>query len=145
MDLATRRAELTAQIAKTAAGAGGRIVADEELVDINNFLGRVARPSFAGHFDPRYLDLPREVIVIALREHQRFFAVEKPDGTLLPAFVAVRNGDDKGLDLVRRGNEQVLVARLEDARFYWETDLKTPPPRWSTGSTASCGWRASVR
>jgi glycyl-tRNA synthetase beta chain len=53
--------------------------------------------------------------------------VERSDGTLLPCFITVRNGDGKGLDTVRRGNEDVLVARLEDARFYWDTDLKHPP------------------
>ena len=121
------RRQITAeQVAKLAAQAGGRIVADEELVDINNFM--VEWPTaFAGKFDPRFLDLPREVIVTALREHQRFFAVESAQSKLLPVFIAVRNGDDRGLDRVRRGNEDVLAARLEDARFYWETDLKHPP------------------
>src|SRR5207247_972040 len=63
----------------------------------------------------------------ALREHQRFFAVEDAQGGLLPAFVAVRDGDERGLELVRKGNEDVLAARLADARFYWETDLEHPP------------------
>ena len=101
-------------------------MADDELVEINSFL--VEWPTaFAGAFDERFLALPREVIVTALREHQRFFAVESPGGELKPAFVAVRNGDDRGLDAVRRGNQDVLAARLEDARFYWETDLKHSP------------------
>jgi glycyl-tRNA synthetase beta chain len=114
------------QVGKLAAGANGRIVADDELVEINSFL--VEWPTaFAGVFDERFLALPREVIVTALREHQRFFAVESPGGELKPAFVAVRNGDDRGLDAVRRGNQDVLAARLEDARFYWETDLKRSP------------------
>ncbi len=125
-DQRTRRLAVAEQIAKIAAGAGGQVVDDEELVDINNFLGEWPT-AFAGHFEAKYLDLPREVIVMALREHQRFHAVEKSDGTLLPAFVAVRNGDDRGLATVRKGNEGVLVARLEDAKFYWETDLKQPP------------------
>jgi hypothetical protein len=72
-------------------------------------------------------DLPREVIVTALREHQRFFAVEDAGGRLLPAFLLVRNGDTRGLDVVRKGGEDVLAARLADARFYWETDLRHPP------------------
>lgn len=125
-DHRTRRLAVAEQIAKVAAELGGRVVADEELVDINNFL--VEWPTaFAGHFDAKYLDLPREVIVMALREHQRFHAVERADGALLGAFIAVRNGDDRGLATVRKGNEGVLVARLEDAKFYWETDLKQPP------------------
>jgi len=125
-DHVARRALLTAQVRRVAESLGGRVVADDELIEINGFLTEWPT-ALPGSFDPRYLDLPREVIVTALREHQRFFAVETPDGTLLPAFVAVRNGDERGLDLVRKGNQEVLVARLEDARFYWETDLRHAP------------------
>ena len=125
-DPRARRAAVEEQVAGVAAKRGGRVVADEELVDINNFL--VEWPTaMDGAFDAHYLDLPREVIVTALREHQRFHAIEKADGTLLPGFITVRNGDDHGLDLVRKGNEDVLVARLEDAKFYWETDLRHAP------------------
>ena len=120
------RARIAKQVAGVAAEHGGRPVADEELLEICGYL--VEWPtSFAGSFDERYLDLPREVVVTALREHQRFFAVEDADGRLLPFFVAVRNGDERGLAQVRKGNEGVLIARLEDAKFYWETDLKHPP------------------
>lgn len=126
VDHRARRLAVIEQIERVAAQFGGRVVADDELVDINTFL--VEWPTaFAGHFAAHYLDLPREVIVTALREHQRFHAVEKADGTLLPGFVAVRNGDERGLEIVRKGNEDVLVARLEDAKFYWETDLKQKP------------------
>ena len=125
-DHRARRAAVLEQITKVAAEMGGRVVQDDELVDINTFL--VEWPTaFAGAFAAQYLDLPREVIVTALREHQRFHAAEKPDGTLLPGFVAVRNGDSRGLEIVRRGNEGVLVARLEDAKFYWDTDRKHTP------------------
>ncbi len=125
-DPAARAADIEAQLAREAQAAGGRVVADAELVEINNFM--VERPTVVrGAFDARYLDLPREVIVTALREHQKFFAVEDASGALQPAFLAVRNGDDRGLDLVRKGNQDVLVARLEDAKFYWDTDLKTAP------------------
>jgi glycyl-tRNA synthetase beta chain len=114
------------QVAAAAQERGGRVVADDELTDIVNFL--VEWPTvITGSFHERYLDLPREVIVTALREHQRFFAVERADGTLLPCFLTVRNGDATGLDTVRKGNEDVLVARLDDARFYWDTDLKHKP------------------
>jgi glycyl-tRNA synthetase beta chain len=128
-DPARRRALIEEEAAAQAARAGGRVVKDDELVDINTFM--VEWPTvFAGRFDPHYLDLPREVIVTALREHQRFFAVERDNGDLLPAFLAVRNGDDRGIEQVIRGNEDVLIARLEDARFYWKTDLeKTPEQR----------------
>ena len=126
VDRGQRAAALRAQVDRLAGEAGGRVVDDPELLEINSDL--VEWPTaFMGRFDARYLDLPREVIVTALREHQRFFAVEGPDGRLLPAFIAARNGDDRGLDIVRRGNQDVLVARLEDARFYWDTDLKHAP------------------
>ncbi len=125
-DSLTRMARLSEQIESAARETGGRIVKDPELIEIVNFM--VEWPTaFSGRFDRRHLDLPREVIVTALREHQRFFAVEDAAGSLLPAFVAVRDGDERGLDRVRKGNEAVLGARLEDARFYWETDLRHPP------------------
>ena len=124
-DHRARRLVTAEQVEKLAATVGGRVVADQDLVEINTFL--VEWPTaFAGRYQERFLDLPREVIVTALREHQRFFAVEN-EGRLKPAFVALRNGDDRGLDAVRRGNEDVLAARLADARFYWETDLKHAP------------------
>ena len=121
-----REEEIRRQLEREAGRAGGRAVSDPELIETNNFL--VETPTgFVGGFDAHYLDLPREVIVMALREHQRFFAVEDSAGRLLPNFVAFRNGDDRNLAGIRRGNEGVLVARLEDAKFYWETDLKHPP------------------
>lgn len=125
-DPRARRRAVEEQVANVAAKRGGRVVADDELTDINNFL--VEWPTaMDGAFDARYLDLPREVIVTALREHQRFFAVEDAGGALLPGFITVRNGGEQGLGIVRKGNEDVLVARLEDAKFYWETDLRQPP------------------
>jgi len=126
VDPAERRRAIVSQIAAAAAERGGRVVPDDELVDIVSFL--VEWPTaVTGGFHERYLELPREVIVTALREHQRFFAVESAEGKLLPCFVTVRNGDAAGLATVRKGNEDVLVARLEDARFYWDTDLKHKP------------------
>ncbi len=125
-DHRARGARLAEQLADAAAAIGGRVVDDSELAEINNFMVEWSTV-VAGRFDPRSLDLPREVIVTALREHQRFFAVEDAAGQLLPAFLIVRNGDTRGLDQVRKGGEDVLSARLEDARFYWETDLRHPP------------------
>jgi len=121
-----RQQVIVEQAESLARKAGGRLVDDPELIDINNDL--VERPqALIGSFDPRFLDLPREVIVTALREHQRYFAVENAAGELLPAFVGVRNGDDRNLAGVAAGNTAVLRARLEDARFYWDTDLKKSP------------------
>jgi glycyl-tRNA synthetase beta chain len=80
----------------------------------------------AGSFDPEFLSLPREVLTTVMRHHQRYFSVERPDGSLAPEFVAVTNtnGDPEGL--IRRGNESVLKARFNDARFFWDTDMKRP-------------------
>jgi glycyl-tRNA synthetase beta chain len=137
-DHRARAEELSAQLEAEARRAGGRVVPDPELVEINNFM--VERPTaFAGRFDPRHLELPREVVVTALREHQRFFAVEDSSGALLPVFVAVRNGDRRGMERVRRGAEDVLAARLEDARFYWQTDLQLPPAE-RVGALAGVVW-----
>ena len=129
VDPRLRQEVLAEQVDRLARQAGGRVVAGpeyRELLEINNYL--VERPeALLGRFDEAYLDLPREVIVTALREHQRYFAVEREDGTLLPVFVGVRIGDDRGMEGVIAGNEAVLRARLADARFYWETDLKRAP------------------
>jgi len=126
-DPSERRRAVSEQITAAAGEKSGRVVADDELVDIVNYL--IEWPTaVAGGFDERYLELPREVIVTALREHQRFFAVEgSNDAALKPCFLTVRNGDAAALATVRKGNEDVLVARLEDARFYWDTDLKHKP------------------
>ena len=77
-----------------------------------------------GDFDPAYLELPAEVLTMVMRHHQKYFAVESAPGVLAPHFVAVMNipGDPDGL--VKRGNERVLKARFNDARFFWEVDQK---------------------
>jgi glycyl-tRNA synthetase beta chain len=77
-----------------------------------------------GSFDPEFLDLPEEVLVTVMRDHQKYFAIEDADGKLLPHFLAVLNtvGDSDGL--IRHGNERVLRARFNDARFFWKTDQK---------------------
>ena len=71
------------------------------------------------------MSLPEEVIITPMREHQRYFPVRNQEGNLLNRFITVRNGNSEYLDLVRAGNEKVLKARLADARFFWEEDLKT--------------------
>jgi glycyl-tRNA synthetase beta chain len=77
-----------------------------------------------GSFDPEFLKLPEEVLVTVMRHHQKYFSVEAPDGTLAPKFVAVMNTSADPDGLVRLGNERVLRARFNDARFFWETDQK---------------------
>jgi glycyl-tRNA synthetase beta chain len=75
-----------------------------------------------GGFDPQFLTLPREVLVMVMRHHQKYFAVEAPDGQLAPKFLAVMNTSSDPEGLVRQGNERVLRARFNDARFFWNVD-----------------------
>jgi glycyl-tRNA synthetase beta chain len=80
-----------------------------------------------GRFDPDYLDVPREVIVLTMRSNQKYFACTGEDGGLAPAFVCVANIEaTDGGDAIAEGNARVLAARLSDARFFWEQDLKEP-------------------
>jgi glycyl-tRNA synthetase beta chain len=79
-----------------------------------------------GNFDPEFLELPEEVLVTVMRDHQKYFALEGPDGKLLPHFLAVLNTDGDPQGLIRHGNERVLRARFNDARFFWQTDQKHP-------------------
>jgi glycyl-tRNA synthetase beta chain len=79
-----------------------------------------------GSFDPEFLELPDEVLVTVMRDHQKYFAVEDAKGKLLPHFVAVLNTDGDPAGLIRHGNERVLRARFNDARFFWQTDQKHP-------------------
>jgi glycyl-tRNA synthetase beta chain len=79
-----------------------------------------------GNFDPEFLELPDEVLVTVMRDHQKYFAIEDAKGNLLPHFLAVLNTDGDPEGLIRHGNERVLRARFNDARFFWQTDQKHP-------------------
>lgn len=79
-----------------------------------------------GNFDKQYLSLPEEVLVTVMRDHQKYFAVEDAEHKLAPHFLAVLNTDGDPDGLIRHGNERVLRARFNDARFFWDTDQKTP-------------------
>ncbi|MDY6794108.1 MAG: glycine--tRNA ligase subunit beta [Actinomycetota bacterium] len=82
-----------------------------------------------GHFEERFLELPREVLETAMREHQRYFPTEKGGNELAAAFLLVHNGDPGQDEMIRRGNERVLRARLEDAVFFYREDLALPLER----------------
>jgi glycyl-tRNA synthetase beta chain len=79
-----------------------------------------------GNFDREFLDLPDEVLVTVMRDHQKYFAVEDGDGRLLPHFLAVLNTDGDPQGVIQHGHERVLRARFSDARFFWQTDQKHP-------------------
>jgi len=119
-----RMARIGGMLEAAAAEAGGKLVPDPELVEEVAYL--VETPSvFVGRFDKEFLDLPAPVIVTAMRDHQRYFAVEDAAGKLLPCFLCVANSAPEAVSQVLDGNQRVLRARLDDARFYWNEDLKT--------------------
>lgn len=82
---------------------------------------------FLGNIPSEYLELPAQVIITPMKDHQRYFPVLDDQGKLLPYFLSVRNGDEQGLENVQEGNEKVLVPRLEDAKFFFDQDLKKSP------------------
>ncbi len=126
LDPQERRALIASQAEKLAAEAGGRIPSDPALLaEIANLVE--APVGLRGSFEPEYLDLPREVLISVMRKHQRYFPVLAPDGeALLPHFITVCNGEKEGLDLVRRGNEDVIRARFADAAFFIREDKRQP-------------------
>lgn len=96
---------------------------DEDLLD--EVLNLIEYPTaFIGRFDERYLDVPEEVLVTSMKVNQRYFVVRNENGKLLPYFVSVRNGNTEHLENVVKGNQKVLVARLEDAEFFWREDQR---------------------
>ena len=102
---------------------GARWREDKSLLD--TVVNLTECPSvILGSFDPEYLTLPAEVLVTVMRDHQKYFALEDADGKLSPHFLAVLNTDSDPDGLIRHGNERVLRARFNDARFFWNTDQK---------------------
>lgn len=96
---------------------------DEDL--LNEVLNLVEYPTaFMGSFEASYLNLPEEVLVTSMKNHQRYFVVRNQDGQLMPNFISVRNGNAEHIENVIKGNEKVLVARLEDGDFFWREDQK---------------------
>jgi len=102
---------------------GVRIKTDPALLETLVYITEYPTP-IAGNFDSQFLDLPEEVLVTVMRHHQKYFSVEDAEGKLAPKFVAVMNIDADPEGFVRNGNERVLRARFNDARFFWETDQK---------------------
>lgn len=124
------RAEREQQIRK-ALDAGTRTISgarwreDKELLE--TVVNLTEFPSaILGHFDREFLELPEEVLVTVMRDHQKYFAVEDAAGKLVPNFLAVLNTDGDPEGTIRHGHERVLRARFNDARFFWETDQKVP-------------------
>jgi glycyl-tRNA synthetase len=124
-----RRETVGAQVLQCAEEVHGQITQDPGLLDEVTQLVE-APTALIGNFDVSYLTLPSEVLVSVMKKHQRYFPVRGQsetaggEGSLLPHFIAVRNGDDQALDIVADGNEQVIRARFADAAFFIREDLK---------------------
>ncbi len=123
VDLEEREKQIVRGINKIAGDQEGRILQDDDLVDIVTNL--VEYPAIiAGNFDKAFLGLPPEVLITSMREHQKYFAVIDEKNNLMPFFIAVNNTHVKDMALVARGHERVLRARLEDAQFFYRSDLR---------------------
>jgi glycyl-tRNA synthetase beta chain len=122
-DIEERRKMLERGITGVAQKLGGRILPDNELLDIVNNLVEYPVP-VAGKFDETFLEVPDEVLINAMREHQKYFAVVDTDNKLMPSFIAVNNTVARDLSLAAKGHERVLRARLADARFFYQGDLE---------------------
>jgi glycyl-tRNA synthetase beta chain len=120
-DLNERKSAVVAGINAAAAGAKGHILPDEELV--GTVANLVEKPfAICGSFDPKFLALPKEVLITSMREHQKYFAVTDQEGALMANFVAVNNTQVKDEQLGAEGHQRVLRARLEDAMFFFKDD-----------------------
>jgi glycyl-tRNA synthetase beta chain len=124
-DFAARRERIRTAVAAVAAGINGRGLMPDALLDEVTALTEWP-VALAGHFEERFLSLPREVLISTLADHQRCFALEGPNGGLLPAFIAVSNIESREPERVRAGNERVVRPRLADAAFFWEQDRRRP-------------------
>lgn len=120
-----RKNMIASETERVAAACGGKLVEDPGLLDEVTYLTEYPTV-YAGRFHERFLKLPRDVIVAAMKGHQRYFAVESADGSLLPNFLCVVNAPQDHHDIIRDGNERVLESRLDDAEFYWHEDTKNP-------------------
>jgi len=122
-DQAERRETIRGQVDETARAAGGRAAPDEDLLEEVTYLVEDPTP-LCGTFEEKYLQLPRELLVTSMREHQRYFTVEDGSGKLLNRFITLSNTRAEDPRVVVKGNERVLRARLSDAMFFWEEDQK---------------------
>ena len=122
VDQNRRQAMILEQMQALAEQAGGTVDMDEELLEEVLYL--VEYPTaLMGNFNPAYMLMPEQLIITPMKEHQRYFPVLKGHH-LMPKFITVRNGNGAHLEIVQQGNEKVLEARLADAKFFYDEDLK---------------------
>jgi glycyl-tRNA synthetase beta chain len=124
VDAGDRRSRIYRMAVAAAETEGGALHEDDELLHEVAYLLEYPTAVVGRFEDERVRQLPPEVIIAAMRSHQRYFSVEDGKGGLLPRFLTFRDGGDRSLDQVREGNERVLRARLADASFYWDEDRR---------------------
>ncbi|MBF0113326.1 MAG: glycine--tRNA ligase subunit beta, partial [Desulfamplus sp.] len=124
VDIEERRAILKEKIEAVAKQNSSIILQDEELIDIVTNLVEYPYPVL-GRFDEKFLEVPDEALITAMREHQKYFSLVDRDGKLLPCFIAVNNTLTKDMSVVAKGHEKVLRARLSDAQFFYKVDLES--------------------
>ena len=125
VDQDARRELISKQLHDMAASKNASIVWDDDLLEEINYL--VEWPTaLCGGFEESYLALPDAAIITPMKDHQRYFPLVDQDGKLLPMFLTVRNGSDHSIEVVQAGNERVLRARLDDAKFFFNEDRKKP-------------------
>ena len=125
VDQNARRELISKQLHDIAASKNASIVWDDDLLEEINYL--VEWPTaLCGGFEESYLALPDAAIITPMKDHQRYFPLVGQDGKLLPMFLTVRNGSDHSIEVVQAGNERVLRARLDDAKFFFNEDRKKP-------------------
>ena len=123
VDPGERKKKIEEEMIREGAKVSGRVLRDEDLLMEVNFL--VEYPvALCGAFDIKFLSLPQEILIHSMKEHQRYFPVADDHGRLLPHFVCISNINPKNREVVVKGNEKVLKARLSDAVFFFEDDLK---------------------
>ena len=125
VDQDARRELISKQLHDMAASKNASIVWDDDLLEEINYL--VEWPTaLCGGFEESYLALPDAAIITPMKDHQRYFPLIDQEGKLLPMFLTVRNGSDYSIEVVQAGNERVLRARLDDAKFFFNEDRKKP-------------------
>ena len=125
VDQDARRELISKQLHDIAASKNASIVWDDDLLEAINYL--VEWPTaLCGGFEESYLALPDAAIITPMKDHQRYFPLVDQNGKLLPMFLTVRNGSDHSIEVVQAGNERVLRARLDDAKFSFNEDRKKP-------------------
>lgn len=118
-----RRSMIIHQANRLSKEKGGNLYKDEPL--LNEVINITEYPTaLIGNIQDEYLELPKEVVITPMKDHQRYFPITDDKGNLLPYFITIRNGGEEGLEEVQRGNEKVIAPRLADAKFFFEEDTK---------------------